>query len=68
MQQYPHPRVGAQPPNHKQLLDTCMSTESDSDSDWRLLRNTLKGCQTFQNYTENRHLFPITITSSKSTL
>ena len=45
---------------------TCMSTESDSDS--KLLRNTLIRCQTFQNNTEERNLFPITIISSKSTL
>ena len=52
----------------QQALETCMSTESDSDSDWRLLRNTLKGCQTFQNSTEKRNLFPITILGRKSTL
>ena len=48
-------------------LVTCMSTESDSDSDSKLLRNTLKGCQTFQNNTEERNVFPITIISSKNT-
>ena len=47
---------------------TYVSRESDSDSDSKLLRNTLEGRQTFQTCNENQLQFPITTTYSESTL
>ena len=47
---------------------TYVSRESDSDSDSKLLRNTLEGRQTFQTCNENQLQFPITTTYSQSTL
>ena len=45
---------------------TYVSRESDSDS--KLLRNTLEGRQTFQTCNENQLQFPIKTTYSESTL
>ena len=55
-------KAEVQPPN------TYVSRESDSDSDSKLLRNTLEGRQTFQTCNENQLQFPITTTYNESTL
>ena len=47
---------------------TYVSRESDSDSDSKLLRNTLEGRQMFQICKDNQLQFPITTTYSESAL
>ena len=58
---------GNSPPDNLRNV-TYVSRESDSDSDSKLLRNTLEGRQSFQTCNENQLQFPITTTYSESTL